>query len=111
MYGPCGCRFEAIRYGDRPDVKARWTQVVENALDYSKLRGLPEEKALAHDAMDACVRQIRADMERAETRLQPHYIESFFNEAFKCMGISKTTTKRADTRSHMFPPKFAIATG
>ena len=80
--------IEAVRYGARPDVRARLTQVVENALDRSQLQGLLEERALAHDAMDASrVRHIREDMERAEARrLQPHYIASFFLEAFRREG-------------------------
>ncbi|MGA8709198.1 MAG: hypothetical protein WB646_19675 [Steroidobacteraceae bacterium] len=47
-----------------------------------------EEHALAHDAMDASrVFRIREEMERAEARrLQPHYVESFFLEAFKGLG-------------------------
>jgi SNF2 family DNA or RNA helicase len=82
--------IEAIRYGDQPEVRARLTQVLECALDRDKLRDLLEERALAHDSMDASrVRNIREDMERAEARrLQPHYIESFFHEAFKRLGGS-----------------------
>jgi Carboxypeptidase regulatory-like domain len=51
---------------------------------------LLEERALAHDSMDATeVRKIREDMERAEARrLQPHFIESFFLEAFRVLGGS-----------------------
>jgi hypothetical protein len=43
---------------------------------------------LVHDAMDSTnVQRIRADMERADARrLQPHYVESFFLEAFKLLG-------------------------
>ena len=80
--------IKAIRYGDQPEVRARLTTVLENALDRSQLQNLLEDHALAHDAMDASrVQQIREDMERAEARrLQPHYIESFFNEAFKHLG-------------------------
>jgi hypothetical protein len=80
--------IEAIRYGERPDVKARLTQVVAQAFDQEQIRVLIDEKALAHDVMDASrVRRIREDMERAEARrLQPHYIESFFLEAFKLLG-------------------------
>lgn len=80
--------IEAVRYGARPDVRARLTQVVENALDRSQLQSLLDERALAHDAMDASrVRKIREDMERAEARrLQPHYIQSFFLEAFRREG-------------------------
>ncbi len=80
--------IEAIRYGDRPEVRARLTTVVEHALDRGQLQDLLEEHALAHDAMDASrVQRIREDMERAEARrLQPHYIESFFLEAFQRAG-------------------------
>jgi len=80
--------IEAIRYGDKPEVRARLNQVVAHAVDRPYIQGLIEERALAHDAMDASrVARIREDMERAEARrLQPHYIESFFLEAFKQLG-------------------------
>jgi len=80
--------IEAVRYGERPDVIARLTQTVANAFDPGRLRDLVEEHALAHDVMDATrVFRIRETMERAEARrLQPHYIESFFLEAFKQLG-------------------------
>src|SRR5262249_23125070 len=45
--------IEAIRYGEQPDVRAKLTQVVENAFDRGQLQDLIEERALAHDAMDA----------------------------------------------------------
>ena len=82
--------IQAIRYGDQPDVRARLQTVLENALDRGHLQQLLEERALAHDAMDASrVYRIREDMERAEARrLQPHYIEAFFHEAFKRLGGS-----------------------
>jgi len=80
--------IEAVRYGEQPEVRARLTRVVEHAFDRAQLRDLLEERALAHDAMDASrVYRIREEMERAEARrLQPHYIESFFLEAFKRLG-------------------------
>jgi len=80
--------IDAIRYGDQPDVRARLTKVVESAFDKDSLRDLLEERALAHDSMDASrVYHIREEMERAEARrLQPHYVESFFLEAFKRLG-------------------------
>lgn len=82
--------IEAIRYGERPEVQARLTQVVSNAFDKTQLQDLLEERALAHDTMDASrVFRVREDMERAEARrLQPHYIESFFLEAFRRLGGS-----------------------
>lgn len=80
--------IEAIRYGDREDVRARLSQAIEHAVDQPHLQGLLEERALAHDAMDASrVARIREDMERAEARrLQPFYIESFFKKAFEWLG-------------------------
>ncbi len=80
--------IEAIRYGDQPDVRARLTRAVEHGVDRPHLQGLIEERALAHDAMDASrVARVREEMERAEARrLQPHYVESFFLEAFRQLG-------------------------
>lgn len=80
--------IEAIRYGDQPEVRARLTQAVEHGVDQPHLQELIEDRALAHDAMDASrVARIREDMERAEARrLQPHYVESFFLEAFRQLG-------------------------
>jgi len=90
--------IEAIRYGDRPEVKAKLDQVVSDRLDQSRLRALLEERALARDAMDATkVQQIRQEMERAEARkLQPHFIAAFFLEAFQRLGgtIRQRETKR-----------------
>jgi SNF2 family DNA or RNA helicase len=82
--------IEAVRYGERPEVRARLTQVVANAFDPSRLQDLIEERALAQDSMDASrVHRIREDMERAEARrLQPHFIESFFLEALQRLGGS-----------------------
>lgn len=80
--------IEAIRYGELPEIRARLNQVIENAVDRSQLQDLLEEHALVHDSMDTSrVARIREDMERAEARrLQPHYIETFFMEAFKQLG-------------------------
>lgn len=82
--------LDAVRYGDRPDVKARLLEVVEKTLDRDHLRNLIESQALTHDALDvAQVRKIREEMERAEARkLQPHFIASFFLEAFRLFGGS-----------------------
>ncbi len=82
--------IEAIRYGDRPEIKARLHQIVDNLTDRKHCQELLEERALAKDSMDASqVQRIREDMERAEARrLQPHFIESFFLEAFRILGGS-----------------------
>jgi superfamily II DNA or RNA helicase len=82
--------IEAIRYGDKPEVRARLEQVVDRALDRRHLEELLEERALARDTMDArMLMKIKEDMERAEARrLQPHFIASFFLEAFRLLGGS-----------------------
>ena len=91
--------IEAIRHGDRPEVRARLTTVVDQALDRSHLEGLLEDRALVRDAMDATrVQKIREDMERADARrLQPHYIESFFHAAFGRLG---GTSKQREPRRY-----------
>jgi SNF2 family DNA or RNA helicase len=90
--------IEAIRYGENPEVRARLTRVISNVFDRSQLESLLEERALAHEAMDVSrVQRVREDMERAEARrLQPHYIESFFLEAFKHLGgiVRQRETRR-----------------
>src|SRR5579885_1232900 len=80
--------IEAIRYGERPEVRERLNRAIENAVDKSQIQSLLEDRALAQDTMDVSrVHRIREDMERAEARrLQPHYIESFFLEAFQQLG-------------------------
>ena len=82
--------LDAIRYGEQPEVRTRLDTAVDQALDRSALQALLEERQLVHDAMDASrVHRVREEMERAEARrLQPHYIESFFQEAFKRLGGS-----------------------
>ncbi len=89
--------IEAIRYGDRPDVRARLTQKVEQAFDRARIEDLFDEHALARETMDASrIQKIREDMERADARrLQPHYIESFFLEAFQRLG---GTARQRETR-------------
>ena len=80
--------LDAVRYGERPEVRRRLDTVVDHALDLSAIADLLEERQLVHDAMDATrVQRVREEMERAEARrLQPHYVESFFREAFHRLG-------------------------
>ncbi|HMO82317.1 MAG TPA: helicase-related protein [Pyrinomonadaceae bacterium] len=80
--------IRAIRYGERPEVRARLSQVVDSAFDQDHIRELLDERSLVRDSMDVSrVNLIREDMERADARrLQPHYIESFFLEAFQQLG-------------------------
>ena len=79
--------IQAVRYGDQEDVRARLDQVVDAAVG-EKLQLALEERALLTELMSATdVEEIRRQMEEAEARkLQPHYIKSFFLEAFALLG-------------------------
>lgn len=91
--------IQAIRYGESDEVRARLNQAIANAVDRPQLQNLIEERALAHDVMDPSrVARVREEMERAEARrLQPHYIESFFLEAFNQLG---GTVRQRETRRY-----------
>ncbi len=80
--------IRAIRYGEDPEVQARLTQAIESAVDRSHLEELMEDRALVTELMGTSrVAKVREDMERAQARrLQPHYIEEFFSEAFQRLG-------------------------
>lgn len=79
---------EAIRYGNLPEVRDRLNKVVDNSLNRKVLIELLEEKSLTFDTLDVhTVMQIKEEMERLEARkLQPHFIQSFFMEAFPQFG-------------------------
>lgn len=80
--------LEAVRYGDQAHIKERLNRAVENCVNRDHLETLVEDRALSPDVMTTSkVAEVREQMERAEAkRLQPHYIESFFLEAFKRLG-------------------------
>jgi superfamily II DNA or RNA helicase len=80
--------IEAVRYGDRPDVRAKLDQAVDQAVDKEQIRDLLESRSLATQTMDVRqIERIRADMERyAARRLQPFYIKAFFLHAFSELG-------------------------
>ncbi|MGA7577731.1 MAG: helicase-related protein [Desulfobaccales bacterium] len=80
--------IQAIRYGEQPEVRERLFSVVDAVLDRNHLESLLADHALTHEILDAAaVRRIKEDMERAEARkLQPHFIASFFIEAFRLLG-------------------------
>jgi superfamily II DNA or RNA helicase len=79
---------EAIRYGERADVKARLFEAVDNAVDHDAINRLVEDRKLSSEGMSrASVAEIRDQMERAETRrLQPRYVRAFFETAFERLG-------------------------
>ena len=79
---------EAVRYGDRADVRERLAQTIESAWDEQQIRDLMTRGMLVPDALDPRrVYQLADDMARAEARrLQPHYIADFFLAAFRELG-------------------------
>ena len=84
-------RLDAIRYGEQPEVRARLDTAVDQTLDRATLQDLLEGAAARprRDGRQPRVQRVRGEMERAEARrLQPHYIESFFREAFRQLGGS-----------------------
>ncbi|MDD5701026.1 MAG: helicase-related protein [Dehalococcoidales bacterium] len=82
--------LEAIRYGDQPEVKARLEQRIDFLMSPERYRQLLEQYALAKDTIDATHLQIiKEEMERAAAlRLQPHFVASFFMDAFSRLGGS-----------------------
>lgn len=79
--------IKAIREGENPEVRERLNRIIENAVDVEHLHELMSERVLTQNLDISQIAQVREEMERAEARrLQPHYIESFFLEAFKRMG-------------------------
>ena len=94
--------IRAIREGNKPEVKTELTQAIDGALE-THLRTLIEENALAHGTIDTTrLGNIREEMERAEARrLQPHFIASFFQAAFKKLDgtLRKRESGRYEIRS------------
>jgi superfamily II DNA or RNA helicase len=79
--------MEAIRYGDRPEIRARLDQVIDERVG-DGLDKLIAERAAHHDILArADVEKWRARMAEARARrLQPHYIRAFFLAAFRLLG-------------------------
>lgn len=82
--------LEAIRYGDKREVRDRLTQSVENAFDRDHVRSILDRSALAQESMSAeRLFAVKEDMEKAEARrLQPYFVRSFFMKAFESLGGS-----------------------
>lgn len=80
--------IEAIRYGERPDVRARLDQVIDGVLDTERLRGIIQRSALVDNALSMeHLFAIKEEMDKAEARkLQPYFLRSFFLEAFARIG-------------------------
>jgi superfamily II DNA or RNA helicase len=80
--------IQAIRYGDKPEVRARLTTKIDQALDREHLKSLLDRNALDQTTMSADrLFAVKDQMEKAEARrLQPYFVRSFFLKAFDALG-------------------------
>ena len=80
--------IEAIREGDKPEVKERLAKVIDGVINQEHLQKLIKENHLAHGFINMTrLGNIREEMERAEVyRLQPHFVATFFHKAFVKLG-------------------------
>jgi SNF2 family DNA or RNA helicase len=80
--------MEAIRYGDKPEIRARLTKKIDQALDTDHLKSLLNRNALAQETMSAeRLFAVKEEMEKAEARrLQPYFVRAFFLKALDALG-------------------------
>src|SRR5262245_51699242 len=80
--------LEAIRYGDQPEVRARLTKKIDQALDHDHLKSLLDRNALAQESMSADrLFAVKEEMEKAEARrLQPFFVRAFFLKELDAVG-------------------------
>ncbi|WP_210334869.1 helicase-related protein [Mesorhizobium mediterraneum] len=80
--------MEAVRYGDREDIRARLFQSIDGVVDQSHLNSLTERAQLSQETLNPeRVQELKFEMERAHARrLQPYYVRMFFAEAFRRLG-------------------------
>ncbi len=104
--------LQAIRYGDQPEVRARLTRKIDQALDHDHLKSLLNRNALAQETMSAeRLYSVKEEMEKAEARrLQPFFVRSFFMKAFEQLGGSIYPREPVASKSHMCRLRFASET-
>ena len=98
--------MEAIRYGERPEVRERLFQTIDGAVDVENINDLVARNKLTQEGLDpATVRGVREEMERASARrLQPHHIRSFFKAAFAEAGGVLRPRETGRTEVTRVPP-------
>ena len=92
---------EAIRYGNRPEVRARLHEVIDKTVGEGLDKLIAERAAHSDIFAIADLEKWRARMDEANRRrLQPHYISAFFREAFKQLGgrLSERESGRYEIR-------------
>lgn len=97
---------EAIRYGNRPEVRARLTQRIDQALDHDHLKSLLDRNALAQETMSPeRLFAVKEEMEKAEARrLQPFFVRAFFTKALDALGGTAHTREAGRLEITNVPP-------
>lgn len=80
--------LEAIMYGDDPQRKLDLETQIKGILDIRHIEDTLKQHALGETSLSKTdIQEIRDELERANARkLQPHFIASFFVQAFKSLG-------------------------
>ncbi len=82
-----GLLLEAIQYGEQPEVRARMQQVIDERVSEGITELLSENALAGGGLIEADIAELRAQMDEARARrLQPHYVERAFREAFAHLG-------------------------
>ena len=79
--------MKAIRYGEQPEVRSYLDQVIDASVGEGIDKLMAERALAAHTMSPSDVTEVRQVMEAAlARRLQPHYVQAFFAEAFRRLG-------------------------
>ena len=80
--------IRAIRYGDKPEVRAKLFEKVEGALDRTHLQNIIDRNALTADVFDQSrLYAVKEAMEKAEAKkLQPFYLRRFVTDSLTKFG-------------------------
>ena len=94
--------LEAIRYNSTDEARAYLQRKIDSTWDKEFLHRLIDERALDTTTINAArLRELKDEMERAEARkLVPHFIESFFIDAFKLLGGSMAKREAGPVRDN-----------
>ena len=98
--------IEAIRYGEKPEVRERLFQTVDGVVDVDHINEVVARNKLSREGLDpATVQGVREEMERAAARrLQPHHIKAFFEAAFEQAGGVLRARERGRSEITRVPP-------
>lgn len=103
--------IDAIRYGDRPEVRGRLDQVIDASVANGMQEVLRERALATGDVTRAALARLRAQMDEARARrLQPHYIELFALEALRSFGV-RAASREAGTWELRHVPTEVRGTG